>query len=480
MEDFLALVNTSITYMKHERFQKALVTLGGLDIALTVLIDSYTRFDSHPSIGADIPDEDDAKLLSQMRTALNQVLSDVSALPEFKEACPVVSPFTASLRRWLSSPQLQLQVCACIMLGNLARSDAACEEFVHTSQVHKPLISILKDATDSQLLHAAIGFLKNLAMPMKNKEIIGDAGCIAILPRLWLMDTLQQIQFSSISLARQLINGTFENVRRVCKRLSDDKASPANMRTNLSILISLFDRTDIEPVKMEISRLVTAICRVYSNYTGRTPENMEYIRKNFFKIHPDVGRPLSFMVSQTKWPVVRSEGWFVFALMSRYPDGAKCISDLMNDVTVFHPLVELLTGKDIIDPEKPSSLYASPSATNATSPGQLLLEAGQTPGQGQVEASAQPHAQAAEMNRLDRENALVLVNEMLKNRGTEMAVMRRTTFEDLLKGGGELVRSYRESRPEWDEGEMVPRESRAKAGLNVQELAAESFREVLG
>lgn len=365
------------------------------------------------------------------------------------------------------------------MLGNLARSDAACEEFVHTSQVHKPLIAILKDATDSQLLHAAIGFLKNLAMPMKNKEIIGDAGCIAILPRLWLMDTLQQIQFSSISLARQLINGTFENVRKVCKRLSDDKASPANMRTNLSFLISLFERTDIEPVKMEISRLVTAICRVYSNYTGRTPENMEYIRKNFFEIHPDVGRPLSFMVSQTKWPVVRSEGWFVFALMSRYPEGAKCISDLMNDVAVFQPLVELLTGKDIIDPEKASSLYPSPAAATASSPGQLLLEAGQTPGQGEGEASTQPHAQAAEMNRLDRENALVLVNEMLKNRGTEMAVMRRATFEDLLKGGGELVRSYRESRPEWDEGEIVPRERRAKAGLNVQELAAETFKEVL-
>ncbi|CAG8958675.1 hypothetical protein HYFRA_00011517 [Hymenoscyphus fraxineus] len=453
MEDFLSLVNTSMAYLKYERFQKALVTLGGLDIALTVLIDSYTRFDSHPSIGSDVPDEDDAKLLSQMRTALNQVLSDVSALPEFKEACPVVSPFTASLRRWLSSPQLQLQVCACIMLGNLARSDAACEEFVHTSQVHKPLIAILTDANDSQLLHAAIGFLKNLALPAKNKELIGDAGCIAILPRLWLMDTLQQIQFSSISLARQLINGTFENVRKVCKRLSDDEASPANMRTNLSFLISLFERTDIEPVKMEISRLVTAICRVYSNYTGRTPENMEEIRKKFFVMHPDIGRPLSFMVSQTKWPVVRSEGWFVFALMARYPDGAKCISDLMNDVAVFQPLVELLTGKDLIDPTKSTQSSTSspqPSSIPATS----LLE-GLTP-----EEPTKPHAQAAEMNRLDRENALVLVNEMLKNRGEEMAVMRRAAFEDLLKGGGELVRSYREGKLVGDAGVLVPAERR--------------------
>lgn len=483
MDDFIALVNTAVAYLQHEKFQKALIQRGALDTTLTVLVDSYTRFDSHPSIGLSSPDQDDAKALSQMRSNLNQVLSDVSALAEFKEAVPVVSPFSSSLRRWLSSPQLQLQVCACIMLGNLARSDAACEEFVHTSQVHKPLITILTDASDSQLLHAALGFLKNLALPAKNKEALGNAGLFDVLPRLWALDTLQQIQFSSISLARQLVNGTFENVRRVCKRLSEDPDSPAYARTNLSLLIALFERTDVEPIKMEISRLVTAVCRVYNVYKERTPENMEYIRKKFFLMHPDIGRPLSFMVSQTKWPVVRSEGWFVFALMARYPEGAQCISDLMHDVAVFQPLVEMLTGKSIMD-YKPN-LSASPSSSSpgqsSASPPTAFSSAGPSPGltfDGHTPESVQPNAQVAEMARVDRENALVLVSELLKNRGEQMAVMRRTLFEDLLKGGGEIVMSYQEAAPTWGDN-PVPRSKRATAGLNLQEASEQSIRELI-
>jgi hypothetical protein len=477
MDDFIALVNTAVAYLQHVKFQQALIAHGALDSTLAVLVDSYTRFDSHPSIGSpstasSSPDQHDAKLLSEMRSNLNQVLSDVSALPEFKEAVPVVSPFSSSLRRWLSSPQLQLQVCACIMLGNLARSDDACEEFVHTSQVHKPLITVLTNANDSQILHAALGFLKNLALPLKNKEALGNAGIFEVLPRLWMLDTLQQIQFSSISLARQLIIGTFENVRRVCQRLSEDKDSPANMRSNLSLLIALFDRTDVEPIKMEISRLITAVCRVFNTYKGRTPEDMERIRTKFFTMHPDVGRPLGFMVSQTKWPVVRSEGWFVFALMARYPEGAQCISDLMQDIAVFQPLVELLTGKTFLD-NKPISSSSSEisEASPGSGSGMGMSWEGQTPESSKSPAQAQ--GQEAEMARIDRENALVLITELLKNRGEQMAVMRRTLFEDLLKGGREVIMSYQAARPEWGAA-LVPRERRHRAGLNIQQIAEQS------
>ena len=464
MDDFIALVNTAVAYLQHVKFQQALITQGALTSTLAVLVDSYTRFDSHPSLGmpsiSSSPDQDDAKLLSEMRSNLNQVLSDVSALPEFKEAVPVVSPFSSSLRRWLSSPQLQLQVCACIMLGNLARSDDACEEFVHTSQVHKPLITVLANATDSQILHAALGFLKNLALPMKNKEALGEAGIFEVLPRLWLLDNLQQIQLSSISLARQLIIGNFENVRKLVKRLSTDEDSPAHMHSNLSLLITLFDRTEIEPIKMEISRLITGVCRVFNTYKGPWAEQMENIRKKFFNMHPDVGRPLGFMVSQTKWPVVRSEGWFVFALMARYPEGAQCISDLMQDVAVFQPLVEMLTGKTFLDnkPIPSPGSEISPVSPDAASGTSGMSWDRHTPEKSRSDGSGQE----AEMARIDRENALVLISEMLKNRGSEMSLMRRTLFEDLLKGGGELIMSDREVQPNWGthpKEQQVPEQS---------------------
>lgn len=470
LDDFIAIVTTAVGYLQHEKFQKALMVQGAMDRTLAVLVDSYTRFDSHPLLGASSGEEDDeAKALQQLRTSFNQVLSDVSALPEFRETCPVTSPFTSSLRRWLLSQQLQLQVCACIMLGNLARSDSACEEFVHVSRVHLPLITILKEASDSQLLHAALGFLKNLALPAKNKLVLGESGLFDVLPRLWAMDALQQIQFSSISLARQLTIGTFENVRKVCRRLSDDINSPAYSRTNLSLLIALFDRTDVEPIKMEIARLITSVCRVFnsSGVGGRSPEDSERTRISFYQRHPDVGRPLSFMVSQNKWPVVRSEGWFVYALMARYPEGAQCISDLLHDLTVFKPLVQMLTGKDLVDffPQNTPSPPSSSSSSADSLPSPL---AGLSPA-----PPSHSSAQVAEMARMDRENALVLISELLKNRGAGMAVMRRTLFEDLLKGGSEVVLSYREAKggTGW---EPTPR----GAGLNLAEVAEQSFWEL--
>lgn len=89
----------------------------------------------------------------------------------------------------------------------------------------------------------------------------------------------------------------------------------------------------------------------------------------------------------------------------------------------------------------------------------------------------QPHAQAAEMARIDRENALVLISELLKNRGNDMAVMRRTLFEDLLKGGTEIMMSYKEAKPLQGE-KRLPKEKRYRAGLNLQEVAADSLMEL--
>jgi len=176
--------------------------------------------------------------------------------------------------------------------------------------------------------------------------------------------------------------------------------------------------------------------------------------------------------------MVRSEGWFVFALMARYPEGAQCISDLMHDVAVFQPLVEMLTGKSIVD-YKPN-LSGSPSSgspgQSSASPPTTFSSAGPSPGltfEGHTPESVQPSAQAAELARIDRENALVLVSELLKNRGEQMAVLRRTLFEDLLKGGGEIVMSYREAAPTWGD-KPVPR-----AGLNLQEASEQSIRELI-
>lgn len=436
LEDFISVVSSATKYLQHNRFQVALCNSMALYAALRLVLVSYTRLED--SLGeAAAPDEEDTKRLAVWRTEMNQVLSDISALPEFAARCPVNSTMSSYLRKWLSSPQLQLQVCACIMLGNLARSDEVCEEFVQKSRIHKPLMDILTTATDSQVLYAAIGFLKNLALPARNKVELGNANLIEILPRLWAMDTLPQIQYSAISLARQLLIGNFANVLRISAPLSADPDSPANEKSRLSVLISIFGRSDAEPVRMEIARALAAVCRVMA---ARAPSPdtdavvLQKRRRELFERHRDIGTPLSFLISQTKWPVVRSEGWFVLALLARTEEGVQCVADIMHEIDVFTPLMELMTGKTFI--ERMSSPMTSP--TEATSSLLAELMAAKAGGGGTGGAAKAGTTKEAEMARIDRENALVLVSELLRRRGSTMAFMRRVAFEELLQDGGSL------------------------------------------
>lgn len=355
-----------------------------------------------------------------MRTSLNQVLADISALSKFKEICAVSSIFSDTLQKWLHSPssKSQLQVCACIMLGNLARHDTTCIEFVQSSRLHKPLIAILSRDSSSQVLHAALGFLKNLAIPQENKNIIGEAEIFPVLSRLWALDTMPQVKLSAVTLGRLLTIGTYENVHRLIFQDTNKE------ETNFSLLINLFSSTDDEPIKMEVARLSTSICRVLYSQIESFWEKKEFSRKAFFLMHPEICHQFSFLICQNKWPAVRSEVWFVLALTARFPDGAEFVSCILKDVKVFGLLVELLT----------KTTAAANLDASSTPP---LNDAAVT----QTHISSEPvnpHSHAKNVVQADRENALVLISEILKSSGSEITPLLRTELRDLIKVAGGL------------------------------------------
>ena len=367
-----------------------------------------------------------------MRNNVIKVLSDVSAIPEFKDAYPLESPLVGSLRMWLAVSQAQLQVCACVMLGNLARSDDVCRTMVHDFQVQDPLINLLRTSDDTQVLHAATSFLKNLALMPDNKNLIGEAGLIEVLSRLWSMDTAPQIQYAGASLTRQVVSGSFQNIQRLLTSLSSDPDSPAHSRTYLSLLLRLCARSDQPATHIEVARTVTAICRVLNspNQTA-SPEEVEALSHRLYSLHHDVARPLVAMIKQKQWPVIRSEGWFAFALMARSKEGAPPVNEAMSNSEILRPLVEVVTGREM----------GTPGSAEETPPGFTGLN-----------SPSEEQQKTAEMRRIDRENALVLISKLLEHlvslsmanasrprltesmQGDEMVEMRRQVFEDLLQG----------------------------------------------
>lgn len=416
VEGFISLLSTASKYLKDARFQHSICHLDSMQRALDVL-----------KLSCDLEDidEEDSKQLSSLRDELNTTFSDISDLPQFTTICVPQSPIFATLKKWLSSPHNQLQVCGAIMLGNLARSDTACLSFVNETAIHKPLITIVSKSDSSQTLYAALGFLKNLALPAQNKASLGESDLIEILPRIWAMDSLPQIQYSAVSLARQLMIGNPQNVARIIAPLSSDVDSPASEKSRLSVLVSLFSRTDTEPVKMEISRLLCAVARVLAVQDSTA-------KASFFSKHKDISKPLSFMATQKKWPAIRSEGWFILAMLARGEESVGVVDDVLRDPEVYGLLSDVLTPGAGAE-ETP----ISPVGETANLFSEMMVANGQ--GQTLQPTEPKPRQEGEEMKRVDRENALVLVSKVLRHRGGQMDGLRRTAFENLVRTGGDAV-----------------------------------------
>lgn len=480
-KDFLPLTAVALTYLAQEQTQKTfLETPGSIPLIFRTFSAACEGIDASQECA------DDEAQLKQVQTAFTATLADLSAQPLFASSCSLDGPEVRTLQGWISAPHIPLQSAACLALGNMARSDDKCSYLVQKRGVHKPLITILADPAnvDAGLLHAVLSFLKNLAIPAGNKPILGEAGLLdtGVLPRIWDLDTQTQVQFDAVSLTRLLLVGCAANVRRVCAPLSEDPAS----RSKLHLLIDLNARSDQEPTQMETARAITAVCRalhsgpdslygeVYTppftsepnhstpsnpatisptspSTSGPTasPENQDDPRNDlatFYANHSTLTDAMLRLSQQSKFPVLRSELLFVFALMARTYAGAAAVARSMHRPEPVAMIEEVVIGEktttttttttaaapdaEAID-EVASSASPSPSADISVVAG---LEA-------RAPAPATPGApqKTKTMRDIDRENALVLITQLLQRCPDEIPAVPRQRFQNLLREGGRLL-----------------------------------------
>ncbi len=497
LEDFLEQSAIALTYLAHEQFQESFLAKPN---AVPLFLQRFERTCSEFGSSSSSPlqqksDGEELAELKQVLTIFMRVLADLSAHPAFAGACLLDGPEVRTLRRWLtpspsSSPLLHvyLRSAACLALGNAARSDATCVSLVAPpSEVHRPLIAILStadgdgdNASGAQLLHSALGFLKNLAIPGANKATLGDAGLLdaAVLPRLWRVAAQPQVQFAAVSLARLLLAGCPENARRVCATLrgsgsgsgaeepsgaaaiatttaTDTAIARDDARTHLQALLRVFKETDQEPTRTEAARAVLAICRLLHTDTsssssilpppatptvggseGSGPGPGELQLQEFYDGHAEIPGALLFLGSQKKYPLLRSELWFVLALMARSAAGAKVVAQLMQHREMYEALSEAATGKKNII-EGGEEVDADPRADDIADSGdggvsELALEPRQV-----------DPKQAASMVKVNRENCLVLLHELVRKKIDDASPLPFDALR-ILKEGGELVLSSKD------------------------------------
>ncbi|KAH6692295.1 GTP binding protein [Plectosphaerella plurivora] len=528
--DSLSLTSVALAYLAFQNLQAEFVNTGNMP----VLLASFYNLTSNIETLA-FGDEDLTAQVTQVRSTTVQLLSDICYLPAFTYKHPLGSPVLTTLQSWLSPPaNAHLQAAACLCLGNVARSDDASAALVSTYKIHTPVLDIVSSQLSQQadavpqpprealLLHSALSLLKNLAIPPTNKPTLSALLKPEMLPRIWAMDANASIQtphlhFVAISLARLILTSTPSNVRILCSPLSPDPLSPLHETTHLHRVLDLFIRADSESAahtKTEAARAALAVVRVLHTATVTPvlpdwdpnssdgfvfrPEkpllpppsavlsDRESITGGggttrlgkFYRQHGALSRALAYLVTQTKFPVLRSEAWFVFALMSRIKDGGSLVVRILQVPGVWEALVASVTGRDsgaVPEEEKSTSGNVGASSTMGagqtdfiTSPvdstmGGSTIGGNTVPdmpsvtgvgggtdamavvdGLGLEPQQADPQA-AAGMARVDRENGLVLVSELVRHCGNELPASRRAALEVMIKEGGELVLEDRNS-----------------------------------
>lgn len=460
IETFMPLVASALGYLTKETLQTNLINCRQMDVFMLAFLNAHAGFDPDQ-----LDDADEATQLRQLRTSLFMTLADLSGNDAFVNHYPLTHSVPRLLLAWLQGQDPRLQAAACIALGNLSRSDEISLELVRKYQAHRPLVKTLSDPfiTDSQQLHSALSFLKNLAIPSQNKALLGELLEAARLPRILTMDTLPQVQFAAVSLTRLLLVNCPPNAHKICAPRTAGSAE----YTGVHDILTLFARSDTEPTKLEAARSILALCRVLhmtpvfpvlpewdalqdtyvsaneplqpsSEVPGEEKESR--LRGLFYKKH-DLAKPLSLLVTQQKWPIVRSEAWFVLALMSRSRDGTAVIASVLAVPDVVNALSRAVTGNAVV-PDSEEQIKQIEAATAATA----LDNTEVAEGLGLEPQQVDPKQQAS-MTRVDRENCMVLCTEVVKKSSGILTVSQLGLLQNLLRQGRNMVAQDKDTCP---------------------------------
>ncbi|KAI0173040.1 ARM repeat-containing protein [Hypoxylon sp. FL1284] len=469
VEAFIGLSSASLTYLARQELQQSFLETTG---AVSLFLEAF-QMATEESLLLQIDDAEDQEQLKQLQLAFTEALADISANPRFVDMCQLDGHQATLLLRWISSPDHRptLRTAACLALGNIARSDASSIALVQDMSVHKALIAILSSdpsASDAQLLHSTLSFLKNLSIPPSNKEVLSHAGLLDrhVLPRVWGLDTQPQIQFDAVSLTRLLLISCPTTLRHVCAGppKADSSVSSPPDETLLHQLMDLHRKADQEPIKMEIARAAANVCRVLHSDkpvgSSLLPESAPSLSppdgearsllQNFYSTHHALGETLVYLGLQTKFPVLRSELWFVLALMARSAEGAAVVIQIINEhPRIVNVLVEAVTGEQTPVEDMESQDVAGSNQSTG------LDDVSALGALGQLEPQQVEQAKTATVAKVDRENCLVLIAELSKQYSDSISPLAKSTFSRLLKTGGELVLG---ARNEEAHGELSTRQ----------------------
>lgn len=344
-QDYVALL---VHYLQDQEFQQKAATPEAMEKLLKLLLDfelnELTREDlglvMHELGTQSNPNEtatDDITITLMVR--LVNCVSALSASDAFVHNFSLESRIVRTLQaKLIQSEVTPSQVCACVMLGNLATSDQVCINMVQKLELHTPLIKILATRKEQALLYAAAGFMRHLTFPESNRPILGSAGLIETGCHLLSIQD-PSVRGEGAAILCKLVTNCLPNIETiVCRGLPanimlaplPDVEFPGNpvylhhiVRQALTPSAPLPSTTMKNPM-IELGRTLVAILRYIRR--PRSEGDMEAMARQFFSV-PAVARPIARLVTQRFYADARSEGLLGLGLMAQTAEGAACVID---------------------------------------------------------------------------------------------------------------------------------------------------------
>ena len=357
-----------------------------------------------------LPDEISAEIIS---AKLVSALSDISASEAFYDSNAVDSYNIATIIGWLRTDSEALFKCACLMLGNVARSTSQCElvmerlgSSAHETSTLQLLERTIQKSRDSSVTHAGMGLIGNLSQSSLCRDQLGSLGFVELIySKLSVDAVVQDINIAALRALRLLIKNNCDNIERLFQQAESDRKfsqgpitpnmpnhqdaepSPPSLKTDtiFSDILAQFWKLDNLNVLVEVGRLIIAVLR--NVYTLGSPAEVTKSIISSVMQDKHAMKFIILMLKQNKIQAARSEAIFGAALVVRTRTGASRFAEALDD-----ELFDLL--QVLLAPE-PSSEGASPQ------------------------------------HKHDRENTMVLISELLAH---EVSCMISTIEGDVDSG----------------------------------------------
>ncbi|KAG1084094.1 hypothetical protein G6F39_013170 [Rhizopus arrhizus] len=173
-----------------------------------------------------------------------------------------------------------------------------CIELVEKYKLSKYLLDLFQKTENATFQYAILGCLKHLCLPVSNKPVIGEDGCISIVSQMLeeSKDMLKRNQFLTIGIIKLLCNGNYKN------------ASEVVSKGVLSLIVSFIKRVDDPAAKSEATRVITNLIK-----TIWVEKNNNNLRNKL--LETSTIEPIVELICTSQFPILKNDGIMALTLI---------------------------------------------------------------------------------------------------------------------------------------------------------------------